>query len=84
MAVVNRNVNVIAEDFELPSVWKANLAFDHELPFWGVVSTVELLLTDVENALFYRTLNIGAGSSSSAPSWATSSSSPTTASSAPA
>lgn len=56
-----RNVNVIADDFELPSVWKANLAFDHELPFWGVVGTAELLFTDVENALFYRTLNIGAG-----------------------
>jgi outer membrane receptor for ferrienterochelin and colicin len=56
-----RNVNVIAEDFELPSVWKANLAFDHELPWWGVVATAELLVTEVENALFYRTLNIGAG-----------------------
>jgi outer membrane receptor for ferrienterochelin and colicin len=56
-----RNVNVIAEDFELPSIWKANLAFDHELPWWGTVATAELLMTDVENALFYRSLNIGPG-----------------------
>jgi outer membrane receptor for ferrienterochelin and colicin len=56
-----RNVNVIAEDFELPSVWKANLAFDHELPWWGAVATAESLLTEVENALFYNTLNIGPG-----------------------
>jgi len=56
-----RNVNVIAEDFELPSVWKANLAFDHELPWWGTVATVELLVTDVKNALFYNSLNVGPG-----------------------
>jgi hypothetical protein len=56
-----RNVNAIAEDFELPSVWKANLAFDHELPWYGIVASAELLLTDVENGLFYRTLNVGPG-----------------------
>ena len=56
-----RNVNVISEDFELPSVWKANLAFDVETPWWGVVASAELLLTDVKNGLFYRSLNVGPG-----------------------
>ena len=56
-----RNVNAIAKDFELPSVWKANLAFDHELPWYGIVASAELLLTDVKNGLFYRTLNVGPG-----------------------
>ncbi|GAB2522320.1 TonB-dependent receptor [Lysobacter humi (ex Lee et al. 2017)] len=56
-----RNVNVIAEDFALPSVWKANLAFDHELPWYGIVASAEVLLTDVRNGLFYRTLNVGPG-----------------------
>ena len=28
-----------------PSVWKANLAFDHELPWWGIVASAELVLT---------------------------------------
>ena len=56
-----RNVNVIANDFELPSIWKANLAFDHELPWWGMVATAELLLTEVENGLFYNSLNLGPG-----------------------
>jgi hypothetical protein len=56
-----RNVNVIANDFELPSVWKANLAFDHELPWWGMVATAELLVTEVENGLFYNSLNLGPG-----------------------
>lgn len=56
-----RNVNVIAKDFELPSVWKANLAVDHETPWYGIVASAELLLTDVKNGLFYKSLNIGPG-----------------------
>jgi outer membrane receptor for ferrienterochelin and colicin len=56
-----RNVNVIADDFELPSVWKANLAIDHELPWQGIVASAELLLTSVKNGLFYRSLNVGPG-----------------------
>ncbi|HRG14498.1 MAG TPA: TonB-dependent receptor [Pseudomonadota bacterium] len=57
----NRNVNVIAEGFELPSVWKANLALDHELPWYGITASAEVLLTQVENGLFYRSLNTGPG-----------------------
>ena len=56
-----RNVNAISDDFELPSVWKANLAIDVETPWNGIVASAELLLTDVKNGLFYRTLNVGPG-----------------------
>ena len=56
-----RNVNAISSDFELPSVWKANLAIDVETPWNGIVASAELLLTDVKNGLFYRTLNVGPG-----------------------
>ena len=56
-----RNVNAIVDDFELPSVWKANLAFDHELPWHGVVASAEVLLTDVKNGIFYKSLNVGPG-----------------------
>ena len=56
-----RNVNLIGNDFELPSVWKANLAMDVETPWNGVVASAELLLTDVKNGLFYRSLNVGPG-----------------------
>ncbi|GAB2494149.1 TonB-dependent receptor [Pseudoxanthomonas sangjuensis] len=55
------DVNFMAKDFELPSVWKANLAFDHELPWYGIVGSAEVILTDVNNGLFYRTLNVGPG-----------------------
>ena len=60
-ANANRNVNVIAPDFKLPSIWKANLAIDHELPWYGIVGSAELLLADVKDGLFYRTLNVGPG-----------------------
>ncbi|MEO6104485.1 MAG: Oar protein, partial [Pseudoxanthomonas sp.] len=56
-----RNVNAISSDFELPSVWKANLAIDVGTPWYGIVASAELLLTDVKNGLFYRTLNVGPG-----------------------
>ena len=56
-----RNVNVIAEDFKLPSVWKANLAFEHELPWSGIIASAELLLTNVKDGIFYRSLNVGPG-----------------------
>ena len=61
-----RNVNVIAEDFELPSVWKANLAFEHELPWYGIVGSAELLVSNIKNGIFYRSLNVGPGFTSPA------------------
>ncbi len=53
-------VDFIDPDFKQPTVWKLNLAVDHELPFWGLIGTAELLLTDVENGLYYVKPNIGA------------------------
>jgi len=43
-----------------PSVWKANLAMDHELPWWGVVGAAELVLTQVKEGIYYQHLNLGA------------------------
>lgn len=59
-ATPRQNVNFISPDFELPSVWKANLAFEHELPWYGIVSSVELIKTEVKSALYYQRLDIGA------------------------
>lgn len=55
-----QNVNFISPDFELPSVWKANLAFDHELPWYGMVASAEVLLSSVKNGLYYKRLDLGA------------------------
>lgn len=54
-----QNVNFISPDFEQPSAWKANLALEHELPWYGIVGSAELLVTQVKDALFYRNLNLG-------------------------
>lgn len=52
-------LDLVEADLEQPSVWKANLAIDHELPWYGIVATAELLLTSVEKGLFYQNLNLG-------------------------
>lgn len=55
------NVNLTGKDFKLPSVWKANLAFDTELPWHGIVASAELLMTKVKEGLYYKNLNLGPG-----------------------
>ena len=54
-----QNVNFVGNDFELPSVWKANLAFDTETGWMDTVFSAELLVTKVKSALFYKSLGIG-------------------------
>ena len=55
-----QNVDIAEPGLRLPSVWKANLAFDHELPWWGVVASAELLLTDVKDGIFFERLDVSA------------------------
>ena len=52
------NVDIAAPGLKLPSVWKANLAFDHELPWYGIVASAELLLTKVNNGIFFERLDL--------------------------
>jgi hypothetical protein len=53
------DVDVVESNLEQPSVWKANLAFDHELPWWGAVASAELILTSVDSGIYYQHLNLG-------------------------
>ena len=59
-AGATQSVDFIDPDLGQPSVWKANLAFDTELPWWGVVASTELVLTSVKEGIFYQQLNLGA------------------------
>ncbi|KAF1686157.1 Oar protein [Pseudoxanthomonas broegbernensis] len=52
-------VNLMDDGFEQPSVWKANLAFDTELPWHGIVASAELLHTKVNNGLHFERLDLG-------------------------
>ncbi len=50
-------INLLADDFTLPQVWRTNLAVDQALP-GGVVATLEGLYTKNVNDVAYRNLNL--------------------------
>lgn len=54
------NVDFLDPSFRQPSVWKANIAFDTELPWYGVVFSAEFLHTKNKDAIYYENLNLGA------------------------
>ncbi|WP_231732441.1 MULTISPECIES: TonB-dependent receptor [Stenotrophomonas] len=54
-----QGVSFVGKDFKLPSLYKANLAFDHELPWYGIVASAEVLVTKTKDGLYYQSLNIG-------------------------
>ena len=54
------NVDFLQPGLDQPSVWKANLAFEHELPWAGIVASVEYLQTWVQTGIYYQHLNLGA------------------------
>lgn len=55
-----QNVDLIDDGVRLPSVYKANLAFDHELPWYGVVASAEVLFTKVKDGIYFERLDLGA------------------------
>lgn len=54
------SVDALAQGLRQPSVWKANIAFDTELPWYGVVFSAEYLYTKNKDGIYYRNLNLGA------------------------
>jgi hypothetical protein len=54
------DVDLIDPDLQQPAVWKFNIAIDHELPWWGLVAGAEVIITEVDEALAYKHLNLGA------------------------
>ncbi|HRO86694.1 MAG TPA: TonB-dependent receptor [Chiayiivirga sp.] len=53
-------VDLMEPGLALPSVWKANLAFDHELPWHGIVASAELLMLNTKNDIYFESLDLGA------------------------
>jgi hypothetical protein len=60
------NVDFVAPGMSQPSVWKMNLAWDGELPFFGLEAGAEWLHTRVKQGLHYQNLNLGAPTASNA------------------
>jgi hypothetical protein len=54
------NVDFLQPGLGQPSVWKANLAFEHELPWAGIVASVEFLQSWTNTGIYYQHLNLGA------------------------
>jgi hypothetical protein len=52
-------VDTISKDFRLPTVWKAALALDRELPWWGMIASAEYQHIQVRNAILYKAINLG-------------------------
>ncbi len=52
------NINVTDPNFKTPASWKANIAVDHTLPWFGLVATVEANFTQVEKAIYARSINL--------------------------
>lgn len=54
------NVDFLQPGLGQPAVWKGNLAFDHELPWFGLVFGAEYLHTQTKQGIYYQHLNLGA------------------------
>jgi hypothetical protein len=53
-------IDVTDRDFKFPTIFRANLALDQKLPFWGLIGTVEGLYSKTFNNINYQNLNIAA------------------------
>ena len=52
-------VNFLDPDFQQPTVWKANLAFEHQLPWWDLIAGIEGIRTNTEKGVQFTHLNLG-------------------------
>lgn len=52
-------IDSIDPDFKLPSVYKFSLGYDRELPWMGLVASVDYQLIKAKDAVFYQALNLG-------------------------
>ncbi|WP_395405972.1 TonB-dependent receptor domain-containing protein [Pseudoduganella sp. UC29_106] len=53
------NVDALAPGLRQPSTWKANIAIDHELPWYNMVIGAEFLKLKTRDAIYYQNLNLG-------------------------
>lgn len=53
-------VNTLDPDFNLPSAYKFSLGLDAELPWWGLIGTVDYERVMQKDAIWYQNLNLGA------------------------
>ena len=59
-AIPASNVDFLDPKLSQPALWKANIAFDTELPWMGLVFGTEYLHFKNKSAIYYENLNLGA------------------------
>ncbi|HET8940889.1 MAG TPA: TonB-dependent receptor [Rudaea sp.] len=55
----NCQIDTLDPDFKLPTAVKFNLAYDSELPWWGLVGSAEYMFIQAHDAIAYIAPNIG-------------------------
>ncbi|MBP3982917.1 TonB-dependent receptor [Pseudoxanthomonas helianthi] len=55
----NCQIDVLDPNFKLPTAWKFSLGWDAELPWWGLIGTVEYQRIKHKNAIAYVLPNVG-------------------------
>ncbi|TQK02627.1 TonB-dependent receptor [Herbaspirillum sp. SJZ107] len=58
-APATANVDLLDSSLRQPSNWKANLAFEMELPWYGLVASAEALYIKTKDGIYYQNLNLG-------------------------
>jgi hypothetical protein len=58
-AASTASVDLLDPGLRQPSNWKANLAFEMELPWYGLVAGVEALYIKTKDGITYQNLNLG-------------------------
>jgi hypothetical protein len=53
----NQTINVVDPDYQFPSVLRGNVAYDHQLGFWGLIGTGEVLFSSNVKEIKYQNLN---------------------------
>ncbi|MES2605773.1 MAG: carboxypeptidase-like regulatory domain-containing protein, partial [Pseudomonadota bacterium] len=54
------NVDFLDGNLRQPSIWKSNIAFESELPWFGMVAGAEVLYAKNKDGIYYEHLNLGA------------------------
>lgn len=54
-----QSIDLISPNLSQPSVWKANLAIQQALPWWGAIGRAELVVASVRDGIYYQNLNLG-------------------------
>ncbi len=52
------NIDLFASNFQLPQVFKTNIAIDQKLPWWGLIASADVILNKNISAIYYENLNL--------------------------